>query len=73
MKQNKQDKKITAQTLLQPNAYAGKFRLHEFCIGEAGKGYLMLGIDAIAVSSKHIVFPHGHISAENHTAEDNRL
>ena len=62
-----------AQTLLESDAHTGEFGLHEFSIGEACKGYLMFGIDTVAISSKHVVFPYRYISAEDHSAEDNGL
>ena len=61
------------QTLLEANACTDQFGLHEFSVGKAGEGYLMLGIDAVAVSSQHVVFPHGYVTTEDHAAEDNRL
>ena len=61
------------QTLLEANACTDQFGLHEFRVGKAGEGYLLLGIDAVAVSSQHVVFPHGYVTTEDHAAEDNRL
>ena len=59
-----------AQLLLEADAGAHEFGAHEFSIGEAGKGYLMLGVDVVAVSSHHVVFPYGNVTPEDHAAED---